>query len=110
MSLCNRERRHLDRISSALQASDPGLATLLAQFESLTAGEPMPRWEQRRQRLLFRIGSTLLWTVFVIISLITRAARTCGSRLRPQRRYMRQVLDARPRGSGTPGHGGQVPD
>lgn len=41
-----REQRLLDKISDALRRSDPQLASMLAIFGRLTAGEPMPDREQ----------------------------------------------------------------
>jgi hypothetical protein len=109
VSLCFRERRRLDRIADTLLATDPRLAALLAEFEVVRLGQPLPRWEQQRRRLLTWIGSGLLWIVFMVISPITHVARGCRRRLRRPRRYLRNVARARPGGTGTARPGGLFP-
>ncbi len=46
MRLSVRERRRLDTIGEAVSQSDVQLASMLATFGRLTAGEPMPDREQ----------------------------------------------------------------
>jgi hypothetical protein len=48
MHLSSREQRLLDRISEAESQSDPRLASMLAAFGRLTAGEAMPDREQQK--------------------------------------------------------------
>jgi hypothetical protein len=64
MSLSAREQHALDSIETALTASDPDLAVLLATFGRLTSGEEMPgrekilgrRWWHRPRRRRWRRG------------------------------------------------------
>jgi hypothetical protein len=46
MRLSVREQRQLDTIGAAVSQSDVQLASMLATFSRLTAGEPMPDREQ----------------------------------------------------------------
>jgi hypothetical protein len=46
MRLSVREQRQLDTIRAAVSESDVQLASMLATFSRLTAGEPMPDREQ----------------------------------------------------------------
>jgi len=46
MRLSVREQRQLDTIGAAVGSSDARLASMLATFGRLTAGEPMPDREQ----------------------------------------------------------------
>jgi hypothetical protein len=46
MCLSVREQRQLDSIGEAVSRSDARLASMLATFARLTAGEPMPDREQ----------------------------------------------------------------
>jgi hypothetical protein len=50
MHLSLREQRLLNRISEAESQTDPGLASMLAAFGWLTAGEAMPESEQVEMR------------------------------------------------------------
>ena len=52
MCLSVREQRELDTIGEAVSRSDAQLASMLATFGRLTAGEPMPDREQ-----LAKLGS-----------------------------------------------------
>ena len=64
MSLSARDRQMLDRIEEAIADSEPGLASLLATFGRLTAGEELPAREQIRadrpgtSRWWFRLGNS----------------------------------------------------
>jgi hypothetical protein len=55
MSMSVREQRQLDTIGEAVSRSDARLASMLATFGRLTAGEPMPEREQLT-RLASRAG------------------------------------------------------
>ena len=57
MRLSVREQRQLDTIRAAVSESDVQLASMLATFSRLTAGEPMPDREQ-----LTRPGSRAVQT------------------------------------------------
>jgi hypothetical protein len=46
MRLCAREERLLGRLGEEVTCSDPRLASMMATFGRLTAGEPMPDREQ----------------------------------------------------------------
>lgn len=48
MSLNAHERQELDLIEHEIAGSDPGLASLLATFARLSAGEELPAWEEVR--------------------------------------------------------------
>lgn len=50
MSLSRRDRRILQEAGGGLARSDPGLASMLAVFSQLTAGEPVPGRQQARSR------------------------------------------------------------
>jgi hypothetical protein len=50
MRLSVREQRQLDTIDEAVSRSDARLASMLATFGRLTAGEPMPDREQLPRR------------------------------------------------------------
>jgi hypothetical protein len=58
MSLSVGEQRQLDTIGDAVSRSDARLASMLATFGRLTAGEPMPDREQFT-RLTSRTGRAL---------------------------------------------------
>jgi hypothetical protein len=63
MSLPVREQRQLDTLGEAVSRSDTRLASMLATFARLTAGEPMPDREQlswltsRTGRALHAVGA-----------------------------------------------------
>jgi hypothetical protein len=46
MRLCARDQRLLGRLGEEMTCSDPRLASMMATFARLTAGEPMPDREQ----------------------------------------------------------------
>jgi hypothetical protein len=78
MSLSRRQRRLLSRIDDAVGQSDSRLASMLAVFGELAAGEELPGHEQlRTPRSRVRTG----WppaAAAAIAMLITRAARGCA--------------------------------
>src|SRR5580704_3219459 len=94
MSLDHRQLHRLHRIESGLLRSDPHLASMLAVFASLAAGEHLPAWEQLATRP-DRIRQAVALTVKAVtllaaaISLLLNAVRALvtamvmGSRARP---------------------------
>jgi hypothetical protein len=56
MRLSVREQRQLDTIGAAVSQSDVQLASILATFSRLTAGEPMPDREQLTRLASSRAG------------------------------------------------------
>ncbi|MGH3155369.1 MAG: DUF3040 domain-containing protein [Streptosporangiaceae bacterium] len=50
MSLSRRDRRMLREAAGSLAKSDPGLASMLALFNQLTSGEPVPGRQRARPR------------------------------------------------------------
>lgn len=65
MRLCAREERLLGRLGEEVTCSDPRLASMMAEFARLTAGEPMPEREQlaaltgRTRAVLHAIGGAV---------------------------------------------------
>ncbi len=76
MSLSVREQRQLRRIAEAVRRSDPHLVSMLAIFGSLTAGEPVPGYEQPRT-LGRRMLAAALLTAATAAALFTSAACVC---------------------------------
>jgi hypothetical protein len=62
MRLSVREQRQLDTIGAAVSQSDVQLASMLATFSRLTAGEPMPNREQLTRLASSRAGRA--WHAF----------------------------------------------
>lgn len=84
MGFSEREQRALDSIEDGLVGSDPKLASLLAIFSRLTAGEALPAGEKiwvhshrPHQELCWQLAGPLLWLV-VSIALIA-VALTVGN-------------------------------
>jgi hypothetical protein len=89
-------RRRLRRIDRELRRSDPELASMLAIFTRLNAGEAMPGWEQVRPAPAPAPGwHVLMWPIagaaFLVVyaagggaSTARGAAAACGAR-RPAR-------------------------
>jgi hypothetical protein len=50
MSLNHRQQRQLYRIEARLSRSEPHLAAMLTVFDRLSAGHPLPAWEQVSSR------------------------------------------------------------
>jgi hypothetical protein len=50
MSLNHRQQRQLYRIETRLRRSEPHLAAMLTVFDRLSAGHPLPAWEQVTSR------------------------------------------------------------
>jgi hypothetical protein len=70
MRLSVREQRQLDTIGVAVSQSDVQLASMLATFARLTAGEPMPDREQlprlarsRAGRAWHAVGAAMAWLI-----------------------------------------------
>jgi hypothetical protein len=94
MSLSAREQQALDVIAEQIAGSDPGLASKMATFARLTAGEDMPLREKilaarrrdtrdllrRRRRPGFRRTALLLWLVMVVGLVAVAVAIGSGSR------------------------------
>jgi hypothetical protein len=89
-------RRRLRRIDRELRRSDPELASMLAIFARLNAGEAMPGWEQLRAPPAPG-WHVLLWPIASVAFLLgyaagggagtpRGAALACGVRRRGQRR------------------------
>jgi hypothetical protein len=77
VSLPSRQQRLLREIDKAVCRCDPRLASMLAIFARLAAGEPMPDREQ-----LQTPESRVLAAAATIATLISRAAGTCARQLR----------------------------
>ena len=77
MSLPSRQQRLLREIDNAVSRSDPRLASMVAIFARLAAGEQMPGREQ-----LQTPASRMLGAAAIIAALISRAAGTCARQLR----------------------------
>jgi hypothetical protein len=82
MSLPSRQQRLLRGIDDAVCRSDPRLASMLAIFGRLTAGEEMPGREELRTPPLSRVRAVLLAAATAAAALITRAAGACARGLR----------------------------
>lgn len=82
MSLSCRQQRLLRRIDDAVRRSDPRLASMLAIFGQLTAGEKMPSREQLRTPPLSRIRAMLAAAAIAIAAVIARAVGACARGLR----------------------------
>jgi hypothetical protein len=94
VSLSAREQQALDLIAEQIAGSDPGLASKMATFARLTAGEDMPLREKilaaRRRdtrellrlhrRPGFRRTALLLWLVMVVGLVAAAVAIGSGSR------------------------------
>lgn len=82
MSLSCRQQRLLRRIDDAVSRSDPRLASMLAFFGRLTAGEEMPGREQLPAPALSRFWAMMLMAAAAGATLITRAAATGARAIR----------------------------
>jgi hypothetical protein len=82
MSLPARQQRLLREIDDAACRSDPQLASMLAVFAELTAGEQMPGREQLQVPRLSRARAALMAAALAGAMLIIRAVRACGLALR----------------------------
>jgi hypothetical protein len=78
MSLFRRQQRVLGGIEEALSRSDPGLASMMAVFVQLTAGEEMPGDEQLRAPGLRRVRTAMCLAAAAAAGLIMRVAVACG--------------------------------
>jgi hypothetical protein len=77
VSLPSRQQRRLREIDKAVCRCDPRLASMLAIFAGLAAGEQMPGHER-----LQTPASRVLSATATIAALISRAAGACARRLR----------------------------
>ncbi len=82
MSLSCRQQRLLRQIDDAVCRADPRLASMLAIFGRLAAGEEMPGGEQLRTPPLVRVRAVLAAAVTAAVALLTRAAGACARGLR----------------------------
>jgi hypothetical protein len=89
MSLSAREQHALDSIEDGLSGTDPVLASLLATFTQLTAGEEMPVPERIpaggrraiRQHLGGRrAGLLLVWLTVTVVMIAVALALSHGGR------------------------------
>ena len=78
MNLSSRQQRLLWEIDDAVSRSDPRLASLLAMFGQLTAGEEMPGREQLRTPPLSRVRAALLAAAGAAAALTGRAVGMCA--------------------------------
>lgn len=108
MSLSPGEQRVLRGIDEATRRSDPGLASLLAIFARLTAGEATPERERLR-RPASRARAALLLVTTALARLTACAARLTTNRDRSQCSRPRSAPIRPPAASRSrqrrPGHG-----
>lgn len=78
MSLSCRQQRLLREIDDAVCRADPRLASMLAIFGRLAAGEGMPGRERLRTPALVRVRAVLAAAVTAAAALLTRAAGACA--------------------------------
>jgi Protein of unknown function (DUF3040)/MMPL family len=85
MGLARNERRALAGIERSLRGSDPRLATRLATFTSLTAGNGIPRWESlspwwlRLRRLPLLMAGTAATALFVAALVLGQVRHSSGA-------------------------------
>lgn len=82
MSLSCRQQRLLGRTGDAICRSDPRLASMLALFARLAAGEEMPGREQLRAPALSRLRASVLMAAAAAATLVTCAAAACARAIR----------------------------
>jgi hypothetical protein len=83
MCLSVREQRQLDTIGAAVSQSDAQLASMLATFARLTAGEPIPDREQLTRLASGRAGRTWHAVGATMARLITWLDRMDTPRVTP---------------------------
>jgi hypothetical protein len=97
-------RRRLRRIDRELRRSDPELASMLAIFDRLNAGEAMPGWEQVRPAPPPAPGwHVLMWPIAGMAFLVVFAAGGGASTARGAAAACGGRRSARARGGVRPG-------